>query len=221
MRVHIYPRWKFNMFMRMIFLTLSILSLSACDNRMAVRLNSSTDTIVPPATSEVIISEDVEGLRPVIIEAEEPPQAEENSQAAIPEAEAEAEPAPSRAEIASRLSAPIYFALDSFALSDAQTSQLAELAKFLTEQENREVNIRIEGHCDDRGTREYNFALGSARANTIAAVLLKGGISKARISTISYGKERPKYPGNSTPARAKNRRGDIILRPIIIDTPEN
>ena len=102
-------------------------------------------------------------------------------------------------------------------MSEGQISQLAALATFLNQPENREVNIRIEGHCDDRGTREYNFALGSARANGIAAILLNNGIDRSRISTISYGKERQKYLGNSTVARSKNRRGDIILRPIITD----
>ena len=209
------------MFMRTL-ISLSMISLTACEGRMAMRLNSSQDTILPPATTEVTISEDIDGLRPVIIE--EAPAQDDSSDEIVtaepaPDVEAttEGEPEPSRVEIASRLSAPMYFALDSYALSESQTSQLADLATFLNQDENREITIRIEGHCDDRGTREYNFALGSARANSIASILIKAGIAKARIRTISYGKERPKYSGNSVQARAKNRRGDIILRPIITD----
>lgn len=190
---------------------------------MAVRLISSDAVIIPPPTSEVTLAEDIDGLRPVIIEEEAPaePEPETEPEPEIERAEPEAEPVPSRAEMAEALSEPIYFALDSYEMSEGQISQLAALATFLNQPENREVNIRIEGHCDDRGTREYNFALGSARANGIAAILLNNGINRSRISTISYGKERQKYLGNSTAARAKNRRGDIILRPIITDEVAN
>ena len=188
---------------------------------MAVRLISSDAVIISPPTSEVTLAEDIDGLRPVIIEEEASAEPEAEPEPEIERAEPQAEPVPSRAEMAEALSEPIYFALDSYEMSEGQISQLAALATFLNQPENREVNIRIEGHCDDRGTREYNFALGSARANGIAAILLNNGIDRSRISTISYGKERQKYLGNSTAARAKNRRGDIILRPIITDEVAN
>ena len=207
------------MVVRILVLSLFMLGLTACEGRMAVRLNASDAIVIAPPTSEVILSEDTDGLRPVIMEEDAPTEPEPEIQAEA--VQPEPEPAPSRAEMAEMLSAPIYFALDSYEMSDGQISQLAALAQFLNSPENSEVNIRIEGHCDDRGTREYNFALGSARANGIAAILIANGVARSRISTISYGKERQKYPGNSTASRAKNRRGDLILRPLITDEATN
>ncbi|MBS0521532.1 MAG: peptidoglycan-associated lipoprotein Pal [Proteobacteria bacterium] len=65
--------------------------------------------------------------------------------------------------------------------------------------------ITIEGHCDERGTREYNFALGERRANAVKQYLVAQGIPAARIQTISYGKERPLVPGSDEAAWAQNR----------------
>ncbi|HEV2335491.1 MAG TPA: peptidoglycan-associated lipoprotein Pal [Stellaceae bacterium] len=67
------------------------------------------------------------------------------------------------------------------------------------------VTVTIEGHCDERGTREYNLALGERRANAAKNVLVAAGIPASRISTISYGKERPIVPGSTEEAYAKNR----------------
>lgn len=65
--------------------------------------------------------------------------------------------------------------------------------------------ITIEGHCDERGTREYNFALGERRANSVKQYLVAQGVPAARIQTISYGKERPLVPGSDAAAWAQNR----------------
>jgi len=71
--------------------------------------------------------------------------------------------------------------------------------------------VRIEGNCDERGTREYNFALGARRADSIKAYLIDRGVSPGRITTISYGKERPLDEGGSEDAMAKNRNGHTAL----------
>ena len=95
-----------------------------------------------------------------------------------------------------------------------QVDQLGNLSKFLQKPINIKLNIKIEGHCDDRGTREYNFALGNKRAYEVKKVLIENGLSENRIKTISYGKERPAYLIKDMESRSKNRRADLILQPI-------
>ncbi len=73
------------------------------------------------------------------------------------------------------------------------------------------VKIQIEGHCDERGTAEYNLALGERRANSAKKYLVSLGIPADRLSTISYGKEMPLDPGHNEEAWAKNRRAHFII----------
>lgn len=97
----------------------------------------------------------------------------------------------------------IYFDTDSYDIrSDAQPT-LAAQAQWL----NRypAVRVRIEGNADERGTREYNLALGARRANAVREFLTGQGVSGSRIETLSYGKERPIDPGTNEDAWAKNR----------------
>lgn len=75
---------------------------------------------------------------------------------------------------------------------------------------NPAVSITIEGHCDERGTREYNIALGERRAFAAKKYLTNNGVDSNRIKTISYGKERPAFFGNSREIHAKNRRAVVI-----------
>jgi peptidoglycan-associated lipoprotein len=75
------------------------------------------------------------------------------------------------------------------------------------------VKVTIEGHCDERGTREYNLALGERRATTVKNYLVAEGISADRVKTISYGKERPAVLGSNEAAWAQNRRGVTVVTP--------
>jgi peptidoglycan-associated lipoprotein len=75
-----------------------------------------------------------------------------------------------------------------------------------------EVQVSVEGHTDERGTREYNLALGQRRANAARDVLVAGGVAPARISTISYGKDRPAALGSNEEAWAQNRRAVTVVR---------
>ena len=77
--------------------------------------------------------------------------------------------------------------------------------------ENSTVQIRIEGNCDERGTVEYNLALGERRASAARDYLINLGVDSDRISIISYGKERPKYPEHNEGAWSKNRRDDFVI----------
>ena len=71
------------------------------------------------------------------------------------------------------------------------------------------LNVRVEGHCDERGTREYNLALGESRANAIAELLIINGVSKANIMTVSYGEEKPSARGSNEKSWSQNRRALI------------
>ena len=103
----------------------------------------------------------------------------------------------------------IHFDFDRYNLRPGDASILRENAALLKKYSN--VKIQIEGHCDERGTVEYNLALGERRANSAKEYLVSLGISQARISTISYGKEKPLDPGHNETAWAKNRRAHTVV----------
>ncbi|HVN71624.1 MAG TPA: peptidoglycan-associated lipoprotein Pal [Desulfomonilia bacterium] len=98
----------------------------------------------------------------------------------------------------------IYFEFDSFELTPEARKALANKATFLNS--HPRIKTRIEGNCDERGTEEYNLALGERRAKAVQDYLVFLGISADRISTVSYGEERPVDPGHNETAWAKNRR---------------
>lgn len=102
-----------------------------------------------------------------------------------------------------------FFGFDEAALSsDAQTA-LSTSAEWL--RSHSEYNLLIEGHCDERGTEQYNLALGDRRANTAKDYLMTLGIDGSRIRTVSYGEERPFDNGHDDSAWAKNRRAHLVL----------
>ncbi len=103
----------------------------------------------------------------------------------------------------------IYFDLDSYAVRDDARPVLDQQAAWL--QRFPAVRVRIEGNADERGTREYNFALGARRANAVRDYLVQQGVSPARIETISYGKERPLDPGSNEEAWARNRNAHTAI----------
>ncbi|MGA2464043.1 MAG: peptidoglycan-associated lipoprotein Pal [Thermodesulfobacteriota bacterium] len=109
----------------------------------------------------------------------------------------------------SKLLKDIHFDFDKYDIRPGDTEILKENGTLLNKYLN--VKIQIEGHCDERGTVEYNLALGERRANSTKKYLTSLGISPDRISTISYGKERPADPGHNEEAWAKNRRAHTII----------
>ncbi len=102
---------------------------------------------------------------------------------------------------------PIYFDYDKSSLTPDAKINLDKTAAWLSKKTT--VNIRIEGNCDERGTNEYNMALGERRANSAKEYLVKLGVSANRLETISWGEEKPLEPGQSEAAWAKNRRDDF------------
>jgi peptidoglycan-associated lipoprotein len=109
----------------------------------------------------------------------------------------------------SKLLKDIYFDYDKYEISREDEEILKANAAFL--KKNPKMKIQIEGHCDERGTAEYNLALGERRANHTKKYLVSLGIASDRISTISYGEERPLDPSNNEEAWAKNRRAHIVV----------
>lgn len=105
---------------------------------------------------------------------------------------------------------PVYFDFDQYDLRDDARATLAANAKGL--QDNAGANIAIEGHCDERGTIEYNLALGEKRAKAAYDYLVSYGISGSRLTTISFGEDRPADPGHDETAWAKNRRAEFVVR---------
>jgi peptidoglycan-associated lipoprotein len=97
----------------------------------------------------------------------------------------------------------VYFALDSYALDDAARAALDADAKLVRD---HDLTVRVEGHCDERGTVEYNMSLGEKRADSVRDYLVGAGVNAARLTTISYGKERPALDGHDESAWSKNRR---------------
>jgi peptidoglycan-associated lipoprotein len=103
----------------------------------------------------------------------------------------------------------VYFSYDSAALDGNSKGSLFRQAAFLNA--NPTLTVTIEGHCDERGTREYNLALGERRAAAARDYLLAQGVDPARIKVISYGKERPAMAGSNEESWAKNRRAATVL----------
>jgi peptidoglycan-associated lipoprotein len=103
----------------------------------------------------------------------------------------------------------IYFDYDAYVLSEPAKRTLDEKAAFL--KRYSKVKVTIEGHCDERGTSEYNLALGERRANSALQYLNNSGANRANLTTISYGKERPVATGRDEAAWAKNRRDHFVV----------
>ena len=123
----------------------------------------------------------------------------------------EAPPPPSLAESAAAAGAlqNVYFDFDKSALTPAAIAKLDKTAAWM--QKTAEAKVEIQGHCDERGTNEYNMALGERRANSAEKYLVNLGVSSDRISTVSYGEERPADPGHDEAAWAKNRRCEFKI----------
>jgi peptidoglycan-associated lipoprotein len=109
----------------------------------------------------------------------------------------------------SRLLKDIHFDFDKYDILPEDAQILKENAALLSKYP--QVKIQVEGHCDERGTNEYNLALGERRANAAKKYLVSLGISTDRISSISYGEEKPLDTGHDEEAWAKNRRGHFVI----------
>jgi peptidoglycan-associated lipoprotein len=103
----------------------------------------------------------------------------------------------------------VFFATDSHLLDEASRATLDAQARWLIQHPN--VRVTIEGHCDERGTREYNLALGERRANAAKNFLASRGVPASQMATLSWGKERPAAAGSDEAAWAQNRRAVTVI----------
>jgi peptidoglycan-associated lipoprotein len=102
----------------------------------------------------------------------------------------------------------VYFDYDEFVIKDAFRAVAESHARYL--QANRNARIAIQGNTDERGTREYNIALGQKRADALKKLMLLLGATEAQIETVSFGKEKPRREGHDETSWAENRRADIV-----------
>ena len=103
----------------------------------------------------------------------------------------------------------VHFAYDSAAVRKSEKANVQAVADALSR--DASTKLLIEGHCDERGTEEYNRSLGERRALALRQALAKIGVNPSRIRTISYGKDKPADPGHDESAWSKNRRGEFVL----------
>jgi peptidoglycan-associated lipoprotein len=127
---------------------------------------------------------------------------------ALREEEARREAAAREAALKAAKLEPVYFDFDQWSIREDQKEVMVKNSEWL--KANSNVKVRLEGHCDERGTAEYNLALGQKRAEATKAFLEGLGIPGQRMATVSYGEERPLDPGHNEAAWAKNRRVDIL-----------
>ncbi|MBQ8255516.1 MAG: OmpA family protein [Alphaproteobacteria bacterium] len=103
-----------------------------------------------------------------------------------------------------------FFAFDSAEISSDARKELAGQALYM--KKHPDINVTLQGRCDERGSTEYNLALGALRAGNAAHVMIYEGIEPERIKTISYGKENPIYPGTGEEVWAKNRNTTTVVQ---------
>jgi peptidoglycan-associated lipoprotein len=159
----------------------------------------------PAGKSEPIVSETVK-VEPAAPAAKETPPPAAETRTAMAEAAAGVAATEEKASVFD----DIHFDYDkSFIREDAKPA-LAKVADYL--KKNAAAKAQIEGHCDERGTAEYNMALGARRAESAKKYLASLGVKAGALSTVSYGKEKPLDPGHAEDAWAKNRRAHFVVR---------
>lgn len=112
-------------------------------------------------------------------------------------------------ELAPGVADRVFFDYDSSVITGEGQDVLSRQAEWL--KQNSDISVTVEGHCDERGTREYNIALGERRASAAKKYLVSQGVRANRISTISYGKERPAVVGSNESAWSENRRAVTVV----------
>ena len=150
----------------------------------------------PASAVPVTNSSGVQGSGIPSVSADRPPAATNGTPGAL---------GPSSPNAAQRV---IYFDFDSSDIRNEYVEVIAAHGRFLAS--NATVRVRLEGHTDERGSREYNITLGERRAQTMKRALMLQGVQEAQIATVSYGEERPAAAGSDENAWSKNRRVEIV-----------
>lgn len=166
-----------------LFMVGGLLATAACSHQQKAET-------LPPPPPEAVTAADIEPATPVTVDPRNVPGTHENF-------------------VSVTGSDRVFFAFDKSDLDSQSRATLDAQAAWLTQ--NGGIKVRIEGHTDARGTREYNLALGQRRADAAKDYLISKGVNSKRITTISYGKERPAVEGTTDYAYAKNRRSVTVL----------
>ncbi len=185
------------------FISASLLFTSACQKKVEV---------APGPTQEEIDAQKKAEEEARLKAEEEARRAEEAARLAEQErirAEQERAAREAREAMAAMESEKIYFDYDSSELKSEAQEILTKKAAWL--KANRDYKLKIEGHCDERGSTEYNLALGARRAEAASKFLNALGISSDRITTVSYGEEKPAVEGRNEAAWSQNRRDEFVL----------
>lgn len=184
------------LFLCMVFTFASLLTMSSCAKKQVqVEDTAAAPTAPPPETKDMGPTEDERAAA----------EAERQRQAMLAQEAARK----LEGEISMFESEKIYFDFDRSELKSDARAVLTKKAEWL--RSNPKYKVRIEGHCDERGSTEYNLALGERRANAAWKFLNALGVSGERMSIISYGEEKPDDPGHSEQAWSKNRRDEFVL----------
>lgn len=146
---------------------------------------------------------------PEVQKAPDKPAEEPKPDGRLAENRLRAEAAAREAALKAFVGQNIHFAFDSFLLSDQARQILISKAEYL--RTYPDITVTVEGHCDDRGTSEYNIALGERRAESVRMFLVNLGIDTNRLNTVSYGEERPIAMGHNEASWATNRRAQFVI----------
>lgn len=191
------------MFQRLIALFAAAFFLAACETASQIDTASTSDSTASSASGSASAS--ASSSDSASSTASSSSSSDSSASAADTAAEKKAKAQSELADVGST----VYFDFDSSALSSASEAILSRQAAFL--KANPSLTVVIEGHADERGTREYNLALGERRASAARDYLLAQGINAARVRSVSYGKERPAVVGSNKTAWAKNRRAATVI----------
>lgn len=183
------------MYIKKVLLTLALLFVSSCAKTPVVDVN---DDIVGSGTSGVVSQVKKSSKDKGFAEVTNEIKKEVKRVSPISEEEVE------ELEGESALNTTLHFSYDSDIIEEQGRENLNKIYSLLTSK--KKVSIIVEGYCDERGTKAYNLALGARRAQAVKNYLTEKGISKKRITTVSYGEERPIAIGATRDAYAKNRR---------------
>jgi len=179
-------------------LSMAAMVAGGCANKDVVKTEEPAAATVKAETAPV----------PPPVKAEEPAVQKEAPEASVAIKAADSQPA--KAEAETTAFETVYFDFDSSDLRQDARNVLSKNAEIMLKSKQAQ-KIRIEGHCDERGSAEYNLALGERRAKSAMQYLLTLGVQPDRLSIISYGKEKPAVQGNDEEAWAKNRRDEFVI----------
>jgi peptidoglycan-associated lipoprotein len=192
-----------------LFLSFAAVMSGGCAKKSIVKTDEPTPSVqtAPPARPETVRPTD-ESTRPAPVQPAPIVETPTREGMITPETPQQQGDAQGSAELQNQLQ-KIYFNFDSAALSDESRSILSKNADLLIKQSS--VKIRIEGNSDERGSDEYNLALGERRAQAARDYLVNLGVQPERISIISYGEEKPAVPGHDEAAWEQNRRAEFVI----------